>query len=214
MVVQKWELDVEFNPLRAVQEKRHGPTWISWRGSPHLAPDNDCIDNIFTADFVKYLCKDPKLLSVEKLSFRNPEQFVAGQLHSCVDSWENLLSAVDDELSERVKSWIVGGVDVFDFFQHFKGKFKGVDYDSVIPHDCVYKNSVACQGFEQFIAETLMDRIRNGSVELLGKVGQVQPPKVVLGLVVEPSKPRMVVDCILALLCQHVMKNLHMMGCC
>lgn len=45
-----------------------------------------------------------------------------------------------------------------------------------------------------FIVEELMDKIQCGAIKLLGRVGECQPPRVVMPLTVEPSKPRLCHD--------------------
>lgn len=40
----------------------------------------------------------------------------------------------------------------------------------------------------------LTARLRNGSLQLLGKVGEVDPPNLVMPLTIEPSKPRLCHD--------------------
>lgn len=39
-----------------------------------------------------------------------------------------------------------------------------------------------------------MDKIQCGAIKLLGRVGECQPPRVVMPLTVEPSKPRLCHD--------------------
>ncbi len=46
----------------------------------------------------------------------------------------------------------------------------------------------------EFIRQTLVQRLRTGAVSLLGKVGQVASPHLVLPLTVEPTKPRLCHD--------------------
>ena len=50
-------------------------------------------------------------------------------------------------------------------------------------------NNASCKPFVQFIQRTLLERMENGAVSLVGKVGVVEPPYLVLPLTVEPSKP-------------------------
>ena len=40
----------------------------------------------------------------------------------------------------------------------------------------------------------MLDRIHSGAISLLGRVGQVRPPHLVLPLTVEPTKPRLCHD--------------------
>jgi hypothetical protein len=52
---------------------------------------------------------------------------------------------------------------------------KGKHFDS---------DATVCEGYTKFIAKT-------GSLTLLGKVGECDPPYLVLPLTIEPSKPRL-----------------------
>ena len=81
-----------------------------------------------------------------------------------------------------------------EFMKPFKGSYKGIYYDSQYPPKCVFKNHKVCGRFEQFISQTLIDRIRIGAVHVWGEVGKVDPPWLVLPLTVEPNKPRLCVD--------------------
>ena len=57
-----------------------------------------------------------------------------------------------------------------------------------------FPNSTSCLDFEEFISSTILDRVKNGSLLVWGKVGSVQPPHLVLPITVEPTKPRMCHD--------------------
>lgn len=67
-------------------------------------------------------------------------------------------------------------------------------YDSVIPQTAFFPNNKSCQGFEEFISATIIDRVRNGSFLVWRKVNDVQPPYLVMPITVEPSEPRMCHD--------------------
>ncbi|KAJ8317151.1 hypothetical protein KUTeg_005055 [Tegillarca granosa] len=45
-----------------------------------------------------------------------------------------------------------------------------------------------------FISAELCNRISTGSIKLLGRVGECQPPRVIMPLTIEPSKPRLCHD--------------------
>lgn len=77
-----------------------------------------------------------------------------------------------------------------NYFCSFQGKY----YDSVIPQTAFFPNSKSCQGFEEFISATIIDRVRNGSFLVWRKVNDVQPPYLVMPITVEPSEPRMCHD--------------------
>ena len=93
-------------------------------------------------------------------------------------------------------SYLKFGVDVREFFLPFKGDFQGT-YDSPLPPSASFPNNKSCSGFEDFISDTILERLANGSLSIWGKVGLVPPPPyphLVLPLAVEPSKPRLCHD--------------------
>ena len=46
--------------------------------------------------------------------------------------------------------------------------------------------------FTDFVGETILTRLREGSIKYLGRVGVDPPPRVVNALSVEPTKPRLI----------------------
>ena len=58
------------------------------------------------------------------LAFRDPDLFVAGQLHDHVHVWGQLLSEGNGQ-GIRVLGWIQHGVRVEDFFLHLQGYLYG-----------------------------------------------------------------------------------------
>ena len=72
-----------------------------------------------------------------------------------------------DALKWRLKlmSWIgLDKVSIFPFFQHFKGYFKGVHYDSERPPHKMFKNNMSCKPFVTFAQKTLINRLRTGAI--------------------------------------------------
>ena len=53
---------------------------------------------------------------------------------------------------------------------------------------------MSCKPFANFVRSTLLDHLTSGAISLKGKVGQVDPPHLVLPLTVEPTKPRLCHD--------------------
>ena len=94
----------------------------------------------------------------------------------------------------EVLDWLENEVDVFKYFKHFKGKYKGVVYDSDIPPETIFCNHPSCKPFASFISNTILDRLASGAISLRGNVNQVKPSHLVLPLTVEPSKPRLCND--------------------
>ncbi|KAJ8320169.1 hypothetical protein KUTeg_001756 [Tegillarca granosa] len=124
----------------------------------------------------------------EKLRFRDPNDFVAGSIHNYLVEWEKL------EPTTQVLGWLREGVKVQNNFRKFKGNFKGKPYDCDEPPAICFPNSPSCQTFATFIAKTLLERLKNGSILVWVKVGQVEPPNLVMPLTVEPNKPRLCHD--------------------
>ncbi|VDI38058.1 Hypothetical predicted protein [Mytilus galloprovincialis] len=134
---------------------------------------------------------DNVLFDIDSLQLRDPDKFVSGQLHNCVSEWRLIL---DENAHQDVVKWLEDGVDVGEFFRRFKGNFKGRNYDSEIPPRNYFQNAAICKKYSAFISKELCERISTGCIKLLGRVGECQPPKVIMPLTVEPSKPRLCHD--------------------
>ena len=106
--------------------------------------------------------------------------------------WEKIIPKGEE--GESVKKWLSEGVKVTDFFRPFKGNFGGKYYDSIVPPSICINNSSICIEFDSFISHTLLERVRNGSMSVWGKVGECSAPYLVLPLTIERSKPRLCHD--------------------
>lgn len=126
------------------------------------------------------------------LPTRDDAHFVPGQLHGQASEWEVITR--DHPMRAEIMDWISNGVSVQKFFRHFKGTFRGATFDAPTPPPFWAPNQPTCQNFNGFIAKTLEERIRSGAVILLGRVGEITPPHLVMPLTVEPSKPRLCYD--------------------
>ena len=92
------------------------------------------------------------------LSFRNPDAFVAGELHRHVDKWEEILAQHPKQ--DEILSYIKYKVNVKDFFTRFRGDFQGTFYDSPYPPRAEFSNNKSCLGFEDFISSTILERVK------------------------------------------------------
>lgn len=124
------------------------------------------------------------------LPLRDPDHFVSGQIHNYLDKCKFILEKDINDDKSCVLDWHKHGVDVNKFFRHFKGRH----FDSNIPHKQYFQNSASCAKYADFISRELCERISTGCIKLLGIVGFCQPPKVVMPLTIEPSKPRLCHD--------------------
>lgn len=64
----------------------------------------------------------------------------------------------------------------------------------VQPPHMAFPNSLSCQSHSDFISLTILERVANSSLLNWGKVGEVDPPHLVMPITVEPSKARMCHD--------------------
>ena len=108
------------------------------------------------------------------LRLRDPESFRCGNLHYHADQWDEIMAGVRGY--ETVKPWIRNGVHIPSFFRHYKGEFNGRHFDSVEP-PCMYfqNDNIRCLEFKDFVSKTILQRLREGSIKWLGRVG-VDPP--------------------------------------
>ena len=147
--------------------------------------------------FVSTVLEGSTLTDVSMLAFPDPKHFVARELH--LELWSYVASLTPCDLAPQLLHWIMNSVDVHEFFQHFKGCYKGEAYDSTLPPRRVFLNHASSKPFVKFISAKLLDRLSTGAISLWGKVGGVQPPHLAMPLTVEPSKPRLCNDCFLNL---------------
>jgi len=119
-----------------------------------------------------------------EIAFRDPDHFVSGQLHEHSLQWDDLLELNSNDQSRTVKRWIHDKINIYDFMQPFKGNFAGLHLDSEQPPAHIFLNYKVCEPYKCEIAQILEDRIANGSLELLGRVGLVQPPHIIMPLVI------------------------------
>ena len=127
---------------------------------------------------------------LQGLAFRDPSKFIAGGLHDHLDQWDSLVDIVNNEQSVEFRKCLRDKVDIFDYFKPFKGNFFGLHLDSDIPPKCILPNYASCEQYGPIIAEQLHERIKNGSMELVGKIGEVDPPHLVMPLVVVSQRDK------------------------
>ena len=180
MKVPFWEVNSGFNPTNVcVREK---PAWVTLRGeipSPTARVPN-----------AEEVLKNDADFDINCLPLRDPKHFVSGQLHNNLTNWQAILGEEDD----CIKNWLEHGVNVNDFFRRFKGNFKGKSYDCEIPPKQYFPNSQNCSNHADFIRDELYERISTGAIRLLGRVGECVPPRIIMPLTVEPTKPRLCHD--------------------
>ena len=63
-----------------------------------------------------------------------------------------------------------------EFYVPFKGTFRGRSYNADVPPRMLFPNSSSCNNFRDFVAQTILERVANGSLLVWGEVGKVDPP--------------------------------------
>ena len=129
----------------------------------------------------------------EGLRLRSPKAFLCGNLHQFANQWDSFMTGVRGY--DVVRPWIHGGVDIPSFFQHYEGVYKRRSFNSVVPPPMYFQNDTErCHEFKDFISTTILQRLKEGSIKWLGRVGVDPPPYVVNALSVKPTKPRLILS--------------------
>ena len=102
-----------FNPEEAAL-LRVSVTWCDWKGKPQ-----GVVTPVPSVQMVSSLMAKA---SPSLLSFRNPDAFVAGELHRHVDKWQEILAQHPKQ--DEILSYIKYKVNVKDFFTRFRGDFQ------------------------------------------------------------------------------------------
>lgn len=184
VVIPEWELKCGFDPSTVVV--REEPAWITIDASDIPSPTG--------FPRAEDVLKKNAPFNVGSLPLRDPDIFVSGQIHGHLDEWKIILDLNGDEVKALVLDWLENGVDINKFFRHFKGNFKGRSFDADIPPKQYFQNSARCEKYADFISNELHERISSGCLKVLGRVGHCKPPRVIMPLTVEPTKPRLCHD--------------------
>lgn len=180
-----FELDQLSNTIRV--------QWVDMNGNPQENLEG-MTARPFNLDLVLDMSKGSVTPDLRDLSFRDPNAFVAGQLHAHTNCWERIVEFAPYDEAYEVLDWIKNKVSLHKYFRHFKGSFQSQTYDSPLPPPKIFKNNSSCHGFEEFIDKTILQRVKNGALSVWGRVGEVDPPHLVMPLTVEPTKPRLCND--------------------
>lgn len=174
-----WEFAHPFRPDLA--KPLEGVVWIDTKGN--LADSQTEAANVCTPDMVY---RGEALGKLHSLRLRDASHFVAGSFHNHVNNWVTRLGSDFPE----VVDWIKNRVNVERYFVRYTGVHKRHRLDCDKPPPIILPNSPVCQEFSEFVTTTLLDRLKSGALGVWGKVGEVNPPTLVLPLTIEPKKSR------------------------
>ena len=129
--------------------------WCSADGSP---------PPVGPAVALELIIHNSALARVCDLSFRDPEHFVAGEIHNHAPFWRPLLAELP-RLQHQLFSGIINAESMSGIsFALFTGTFRGVRYDAPCPPRAIFENANNCHKFEQFISTTILEWVQAGSV--------------------------------------------------
>ena len=83
------------------------------------------------------------------LHFKNPQNFLAGNLTKCLPHRELVLK--DYPKATEIFRYESEGIKLQDFFVSFCGTFKGLRYNSDVPPRMKFLSSSSCNDFNDFV---------------------------------------------------------------
>ena len=113
-------MNLDFHPDAILSEPKRVVRWVALGGDERAPSVHVPAEKVIETQ---------TSLDANTLSLRDPQYFVAGQLHQCINEWNYILDQNSNEHSEVIRSWIQHGLDIHCFFRHFHGK----TYNSDIP---------------------------------------------------------------------------------
>ena len=158
------------------KQRKRSLSWINGENCRSLQPGIPA-ENVLSAG------QNRDMLSIRQLKFQNPKQFVAGRLNENVHNWNFIFDK--NSTYQEIRDWVGKCVDLRQYIRPFGGSFGGIDNHN-FPPQRIFNTD--------FINSTIMERLRNGSIKCVGKVGEVDPPNIVSLLTIEPSKPRLCIN--------------------
>ena len=107
------------------------------------------------------------------LNYRHPDHFLSGNLNSCLENWRAILQ--NFPFQDFGLPIISHGEVTTDYFQPFQGTFLQQFCDSNFPPRKIFPNSKSCASFEGFITYTIMERVHNGSLNVIAGWEKLSP---------------------------------------
>ena len=80
----------------------------------------------FDRVFVQDICAGKFLPDIEKFPFRDPDVFIAGQLHQPPEIWEQVAASGSYDRADEVLDWLKHKVFLAKFFKPFMGILKAL----------------------------------------------------------------------------------------
>ena len=116
---------------------------------------------------------------VSMLSFRGPDSFVVGNLQNHFPAWELIANIAPFDLTSKFLLWIKNCVDVYDFFQPYRGG----SFDSALPPHRLFffvTHRLVNRLLNLFLMPFLIDLLRTRATSRRGRVVEVPPSRLVM----------------------------------
>ena len=129
----------------------------------------------------------PELGVLTNLRFRDLGHFKDGMIHESFPVRQRLLA--DYSCAVDLLEILRDGVRVEHFFTPSTWDFKGQFYNMQTPPSIHIKNGAIRAQFAGFIGDTIVQWVASRILSVLGEVGVVSLPHLVLSITIKPSKP-------------------------
>ena len=89
--------------------------WVRFDGSPLEVAQGMAVENLhISPQFVLDVISGQTRADASMLAFRDPDTFVAGNIHACFSAWESIAKIAPFKLTPDILRWIQDCVDVRD----------------------------------------------------------------------------------------------------
>ena len=120
------------------------------------------------------VCQGLAFASPSMLHFKNPQNFLAGNLTKRLPHWELVLKYYLK--APGVFLYVPEGIKLQDFFISFCGPFKGLRYNSDVPPRMKFPNSSLCNDFKDFVSQTILEMSGEWFIPRLGRGWEREHP--------------------------------------
>ena len=138
------------------KHSRRKVVWCDWEGKP-----SNWTGPLPSVDMV---CQGLAFASPSMLHFKNPENFLKGNMTKRLPHWELVLKYYLK--SPEIFRYVI---KLQDFFISFIGPFKDLLYNSDLPPRMKFPNSSSCNAFNHFVSQTILEMRGEWFIPRLGR---------------------------------------------
>ena len=132
--------------------------------------------------------------SLTHMWVRDPELFLAGELHKHVAGWDNLTQSHPQK--DQIISWIKKQNQHSRVHYPFCSTYQHTQFNHGFPPDKIFSTDKSYISHAQVISDKIEKKIAMGAITVLWQVhvGEVPPSHIVMPFCIESSKPCVVQD--------------------